>query len=36
MLAAEPDAFNVDGVGQVPDALGGVDCVGVVGMPSDG
>ena len=30
MFAAEPDAFDVDVVGQVPDFLGGGDGVGVV------
>lgn len=32
VLAAEPDALDVDGLGQVPDLLGRVDGVGVVGV----
>jgi hypothetical protein len=32
MLAAEPHALDVDGLGQVPDLLGGVDGVVVVGV----
>ena len=32
MLAPEPDAFDVDGLGEVPDLLWGIDGVGVVSM----
>lgn len=33
VLAAEPDAFDVYGLGEIPDLLGGVGCGGVVGVP---
>lgn len=32
VLASEPDAFDVDGLGEVPDLLWCIDGVGVVGM----
>jgi hypothetical protein len=36
VLAAEPDAFDVDGLREVPDFLRGVDGVGVVGVHDAG
>lgn len=36
VLAAEPDALDVDGLGQVPDLLGGVDGVVVLGVHDAG
>lgn len=36
VLAAEPDALDVDVVGEVPDGLGGVDGVVVVGVHDAG
>lgn len=31
VFAAVPDAFDIDGVGEVPDFFGSVYCIGVVG-----
>lgn len=36
MLAAEPDSFDIDGLRKIPDLLGGVDGIGVVGMHDPG
>jgi hypothetical protein len=32
VLAPEPDTFDVDGLGEVPDLLRGIDGVGIVGV----
>ena len=32
MLASEPNTLDVDGLGEVPDLLGGIDGISIIGV----